>query len=372
MPIEMGPEGQRQRFAGWLKHHPAFAAELDHFAPMAGGQSSTLLRFTCSGSPDAFVIRMEPRGRQVFLAPDIHREFRLAEGLARAGLPAAPVLAVERGEAALGAPFMVMREVAGRAPLGRPSMHLDGLLPELSAPQRRRLAGAAIDALADVHAIDWRSTHAFMAEPGDAKSGLDRHLDHLARWYDWTAQGRAFPLTDAALGYLRSGRAALAEAPDVLLWGDARPGNILFGPDQAVLALLDWEAALIGPRALDLGYWLMMDRFHAEAIGVARLPGWPSEAEVVARYGESAGAVPADLDYFIVMGAFFMATSIMRAADMGVAAGKFAPGTRYGHDNTASQIIAERLGLPIPPLSPDFIAHRGLAAGAKGLAGSEG
>jgi aminoglycoside phosphotransferase (APT) family kinase protein len=198
--------------------------------------------------------------------------------------------------------------------------------------------------------------------------GVDRYLDHLSRWYDWTVQGRAFPATDAALAYLKRTRASLTDSPDVLLWGDARPGNILFATDQSVAAVLDWEAALIGPRGLDLGYWLMMDRFHAEAIGVARLPGWPDEAETIARYAAAAGMAVPDLDYFIVMGAFFMATTMIRAADMGVASGKFAPGTRFGCDNTATQIIAQQLGLTIPPLSSDFIAHRGLPPGAKGLA----
>jgi aminoglycoside phosphotransferase (APT) family kinase protein len=152
-----------------------------------------------------------------------------------------------------------------------------------------------------------------------------------------------------------------------LLWGDARPGNILFAEDQSVAAVLDLEAALIGPRGLDLGYWLMMDRFHADAIGIARLPGWPSEAETTARYAASTGIRSPDLDYFIVMGAFFMATTIIRAADMGIASGKFTPDTRFGFDNTATQIIAECLGLKVPPLAQDFIEHRGLKLGDLGL-----
>ena len=359
---------QRSRFADWLRHHPAFNAELATFAPLTGGQSSTLFRFTCADRSDAFVIRMEPQGHQIFLAPDIVREFRIAEGLAQAGVQSAPLLALETDPAVLGAPFMVMAEVAGRAPLGRPSMHLAGLLPTLSGGERQRLSRNAIAALASVHAVDWRASHAFLAEELGGQSGLDRYLDHLTRWYDWTVQGRAFPVTDAALAYLKSKRAGLADAPDVLLWGDARPGNILFGADQAVVALLDWEAALIGPRGLDLGYWLMMDRFHAEAIGVERLPGWPDEAETVARYRASVGAEVPDLGYFIVMGAFFMATTMIRAADLGTASGKFAPGTRFDSDNTATQIIAQQLGLTIPPLSPDFIVHRGLPPGARGLA----
>jgi aminoglycoside phosphotransferase (APT) family kinase protein len=150
------PESQRARFGDWLRRHPAFKQDLDEFAPLAGGQSSTLFRFTCADRPDAFVIRMEPRGHQIFLAPDIVREFRIAEGLAQAGIPVATPVAVETDAAILGAPFMVMAEVRGRAPLGRPSMHLAGLLPELSAAERRLLANNALDALASVHAADWR------------------------------------------------------------------------------------------------------------------------------------------------------------------------------------------------------------------------
>ena len=353
-------------FAHWLKAHPAFGADLATFAPLAGGQSSTLFRFTCASDANAYIIRMEPRGRQIFFAPDVVREYRIAEGLAKADLPTAPLHAVETDESILGAPFMVMGEVAGRAPLGRPSMHTSGLLTELNEAECARLSGNAIDVLAQFHSADWRSTHPFLANDN---SGLDHHLDHLARWYDWTVQGRSFPSIDAALAHLQSARAGLADVPDVLLWGDARPGNILFAAVQSVAAVLDLEAALIGPRGLDLGYWIMMDRFHSDAIGEARRPGWPSDAETVARYAAAAGIDVPDLDYFIVMGAFFMATTMIRAADLGVASGKFAADTRFGCDNTATQIIAQQLGLAIPPLSPDFIAHRGLAPGTKGLAG---
>jgi aminoglycoside phosphotransferase (APT) family kinase protein len=353
---------QRARFADWVKHHPAFTRELAEFAPMAGGQSSTLFRFTCAGEEGAYVVRAEPRGRQIFLSPAIAREYRIANCLAEAGLPVAPLIALESDDAILGAPFMVMQEVEGRAPLGRPSMHVAGLLTELSSEQRTRLSNAAIDALARVHAVDWQAACGDLADGGGRTGGLDRHLEHLTRWYEWTVNGRKFPTTDHALAYLKSGRARLADSPDVLLWGDARPGNILFDANQSAVALLDWEAALIGPRGLDLGYWLMMDQFHADAIGIPRLPGWPTDAQTIARYTTASGQDVPDLDYFIVFGAFFMATTIIRAADLGIASGKFAANTRFGFDNTATQIIAERLGLPVLPLSPDFMAHRGLNA----------
>jgi hypothetical protein len=30
-----------------------------------------------------------------------------------------------------------------------------------------------------------------------------------------------------------------------------------------------------------------------------------------------------------------------------------------GHHNTVTQMLARRLGLPVPELSPDYLAHRG-------------
>ena len=56
-----------------------------------------------------------------------------------------------------------------------------------------------------------------------------------------------------------------------------------------------------------------------------------------------------------------MATTLIRQADARVARGLAPPDTRMGHDNTVTQMIARRLGLPVPDLSPDYLAHRGVA-----------
>ena len=53
------------------------------------------------------------------------------------------------------------------------------------------------------------------------------------------------------------------ETAQVLVWGDARPGNIIFSDDCLVAAVIDWELARIGDAAADVGWWLMMDDFAA-------------------------------------------------------------------------------------------------------------
>jgi len=66
-----------------------------------------------------------------------------------------------------------------------------------------------------------------------------------------------------------------------------------------------------------------------------------------------------DLDFYELMEEFFMATTLIRQADARVARGLAPPDTRMGHDNTVTQMLARRLRLPVPDLSPDYIAHRG-------------
>ncbi|HEY6868593.1 MAG TPA: phosphotransferase family protein [Novosphingobium sp.] len=371
----MTPAEQAQRIGAWLATCPGLGPDcrLESLVPMAGGQSSELLLAKVERpgkGREGVVIRLEQRGRQLFLTPDIAREFRTIDGVFRAGTVAVPQpLGLEATGDVIGTPFLAMRQVMGEPLLGRPSMHLAGPLPGMAPDQRRAAACNGLDAMAAIHAIDWRSTHPFLAEEGAAELSLDRHLQRVAEWYSWATQGRPFPVTDRAMEYLLENRPPLRDHDPVLLWGDARPGNILFDPDQKVAAVLDWEGAYLGPRALDVGYWLMSDLFHAESIGVARLAGWPTEAETIARYEAASGVKAEDLDYFIVLGCLFMATTLIRAADLGMAAGRLQPGSTMGAGNSLTQIIAQRLGLPIPALSPDFIAHRSLPPGTRGLAG---
>lgn len=350
----------------WLRANSAFGphTRLIEATGISGGQSGDLTRFICrrngSSEDECFVLRREPRAKQYFLKPDIVREYQVIDGVARSGLvPVPPLIALERDATVLGAPFLVMREMPGAAPLGRPSMHEVGMLTEIGATKRTKLAENGLAAMGAIHAVDWRHTHPFLADELGAMSGLDFRLSMLEEWYRWSAKGRPFDLCDRALAFLLKNRPDKCDE-DVLLWGDARPGNILFNKDQSVSAVLDWEGALVGPAELDLGYWIMMDRFHTDMIGVERLPGWPSESETVSHYRKITGRDLCNLDYFILMGAFFIATTMIRAADLGIESGRLAPSTRMAHDNTATQIVARMLNLPEPDLSPDFVAHRGL------------
>jgi aminoglycoside phosphotransferase (APT) family kinase protein len=331
----------------------------------AAGQSNDTVLFTanwrCAGRSESrqLVLRRQPSGQQIFLQPDVVREGRILQGLELGGrVPVPHVVGCESDPGVVGCPFFVMDQIHGRVPLARPSIHLVGWLPALTAAERRQLWDSAMDVLVGVHATDWRVTHGFLLEGIDADQALDRHLAQLVDWYRWTTAGRSFPITDSGIERLVADRAGVRTDDPVLVWGDARVGNMIFDDDNQAAAAIDWEVATIGPAAIDVAHWLFFDAFATSASGVARLDGWPDRDTTIDEYEQRSGRVVNDLWYFELMDEVFMATTLIRQADFRVARGAAAPGTRMGAANTVTQMLARRLGLPVPELSPDYIAHR--------------
>jgi aminoglycoside phosphotransferase (APT) family kinase protein len=358
----------RQPLGQWLA--PVLAGEagcditrvdVGGFERPPAGQSSDTILFTASWSEGSearsrqLVLRRQASGG-IFLQPDVVREARVLQGLeAGSRVPVPHVLALEGDASLLGAPFFVMDRVAGRVPGAKPSIHAVGWLPTLSTAERQRLWSSAMDVLVAVHDVDWRATHGFLVE---GSAGLDAHVDRLAEWYRWSAAGRRFPITDAALASVTERRHAIDAGAPTLVWGDARPGNMIFGDDGRVAAAIDWEVATVGAAGIDLGHWLFFDAFATTAAGVERLSGWPNRDHTIARYEQLSGRTIADIEFFELLEELFIATTLIRQADIRVGRGLAPPDTRMGHDNAVTQMIARRLGLPVPELSPDYLAHR--------------
>jgi aminoglycoside phosphotransferase (APT) family kinase protein len=366
----MDDDVARAALAGWLERRlaesgtAAAAVRVGPFERPGAGQSNDTLTFSAQwqvgGTATAaeLVLRKHPADNQLFDDADVLREFRVLRGLSGTGVPAPRALWAEPDPAVIGAPFFVMTRASGRVPFGKPSIHQVGWLPELTPAERRRLWEAAMSALVAVHDVDWETTHAFLPGAADPGNPIDAHLARLQRWYGWVVGEREFPTTDAALEHLVARRPRLSPADRVLVWGDARIGNMVFAANLGVAAVIDWEIASIGPAGVDLGHWLFFDEFLTTASGVRRLHGFPDRDETVARYESLSGRRCEDVDYFVLLQAFFIAVTLIRQADLRVRDGKLSPGTRMGHDNAVTQLIARRLGLPVPELGADYLAHR--------------
>jgi aminoglycoside phosphotransferase (APT) family kinase protein len=236
-----------------------------------------------------------------------------------------------------------MRRVRGRTPSDVPSWHKRGWTVDLSAADRGLLCDNGLRALVDLHCVDEPETLRFLR--GDAnptRTALRRYLDKLSGWYDWCR-------ADLAVGadvLAQALRVLLESAPDTdvetVVWGDARVGNMCFGDDLSVVALFDWETAGTGPPDIDLGWWLMFERFLCEALGFTRLPGVPDDDEIIQRYLQFGGTLTGDIAYYQLLAAFVLSLINNRLARLLVRDGLDAA-TARSYPQTAVTLIERYL-----------------------------
>jgi aminoglycoside phosphotransferase (APT) family kinase protein len=316
------------------------------------------------------VARIQPSGREQYYRPDLFLQWRMMETAGKSGLPVPPVLWAEPNPDLLGAPFFVMGKMDGRVPPDLPSYHAVGWITELSPEERRRLSLNALETLAAIHGLDRRSFD-FLDRPGRGRLGLDRLLAHTEDWFAWAARGLPNPVVEAGLRYLREHQ---PRDPEVrVTWGDCRIGNIMFADDVSVVAVLDWEQAALGPPELDLGWWLMMERFWSEGRGVEPLEGFPDKAETISLYEKMLGRAVDDLPYYEILAYVRFAIIAIRATDLNVQDGIIPQNTTMATNNPITQMLAGLLGMPIPELAPEFAAAIAAAAkeDSKGSASAE-
>jgi aminoglycoside phosphotransferase (APT) family kinase protein len=115
--------------------------------------------------------------------------------------------------------------------------------------------------------------------------------------------------------------ATAPDLPDVLCWGDARIGNILWR-DYRPVGVLDWEMALVAPRECDLGWMIFFHEFfqlQTEARGGTGLRDFQQRDALVADYEAASGHTVRELAWFELFGALrfaiIMARIVLRGLD---------------------------------------------------------
>jgi aminoglycoside phosphotransferase (APT) family kinase protein len=268
----------------------------------------------------SFVLRIQPADHQVYVEPDALRQARVMQALA-GQVPVPTVWFIEPDPSLLGAPFFLMDLVAGRIPSDVPSWHKRGWTTELSIEERGRLYDNGLECLAALHTVDWTQDLSFLQPPGTG-SPLDRFLAQVEHWYEWCAPVRRFgtDVIDGALSHVLAERPASSDG--VMIWGDARPGNLIFADDLTVAAMIDWEAACVGPPEFDLAWWLMFEDFLCEGQGLRRLEGVPGRAGTIARYEELVGRPMVDVAYYQILAGLVLALINSRLAELMIESGQ--------------------------------------------------
>ena len=281
------------RLAAFLDEHGLGAGPVEARRIGDGGGSN--FSFLLEREGERFVLRRPPRPPLPPSAHDMVREARLQLALAPQGIRLPPILAVCEDEGVLGVPFYVMGFLDGHVVTDR----LPRGLEEPAA--RRRLGDELVDALVEIHAADVTvPALAGFVRPG---SYLERQVRRFSQLWEINAT-RDIPAV-VEVGR-RLGDELPAPLPDTVVHGDYRLGNLMVERDRPdrVQAVLDWEMGAIGDPRADVGYLLAT---YTEPGGgesplgvspVTALEGFPTKAELVARYVERSGREVGPLGWF--------------------------------------------------------------------------
>lgn len=301
------------------------------------------------------VVRRQPMDLEVVFGSSLSLQGKMMAALdARGDLPVPPWIGMHLDPDLLGLPFLVMGKVEGECAKQKPNYNLEGWLVEMTPEQRRGSFTNAITAFASLATIDWRDGFEFLAQPENGEPGLDQYVGALEAWHKAAGRGRAMPIVDAAMVYVRTNMPA--DAGVNVLWGDPTPSNVMFAADGSVNALIDWELAALGPAELDLAWWLYFDDLFGRRFGVTRLEGLPSREDTIAIWEAASGQKAEHLDYYDIVAALRMALVAVGAFDRQVGIGNIPATNKSLNDNFMTVYLAEKLGLPIPELGPDFVA----------------
>jgi aminoglycoside phosphotransferase (APT) family kinase protein len=244
------------------------------------------------------VVRRPPRPPLPPSAHDVVREARLLRALRGTAARVPEVLAICDDESVIGAPFYVMERLAGEvittevpAPLDTPEEH-------------RRIGEQLIDALVEIHAVDWQECLVGFGKP---TGYLERQVRRFGGLWEHsrTRDVEAVERVGEWLG------AHIPESgPATIVHGDFRLGNTMFAPDAParLIAVFDWEMATIGDPLADIGYlcatWSEGDDPEVgkfELGRVTRGEGFPTRAELIARYEERSGREVHDMRWYTTL-----------------------------------------------------------------------
>ncbi|ADB49540.1 phosphotransferase family protein [Conexibacter woesei] len=288
----------REPLAAFLDAHGLGSGPL-HAEPVGEGHSNVTYLIRLDGAE--LVLRRPPRPPLPPSAHDVLREAQLLRAVEPTAARTPRVLATCADETVIGAPFYVMEKVEGEV-----LMH--AVPPVLDAEEERRRVGEQlVDALVEVHAVDWRECG--LTGYGKPTGYLERQLRRFAGLWEHN-KTREVEALDRVTRWLAAH--VPQSGPATIVHGDYRLGNVMVAGardarDPArIVAIFDWELATIGDPLADVGYlaatWAQPGDEEVGTVfalgAVTSEPGFPLRGELIARYEERSGRSMGDVDWY--------------------------------------------------------------------------
>jgi aminoglycoside phosphotransferase (APT) family kinase protein len=244
------------------------------------------------------VLRRPPRGPLPPSAHDVLREARLLGALEPTAVRAPSVLAVCEDTEVIGAPFYVMEEISGEVITTEIPQTLD------NPTERARIADELIDALVELHAVDW--TTIGLEGFGKPTGYLERQVKRFLGLWEIN-KTRELDEVETIGEWLTENMPQ--SPPATIVHGDYRLGNTMMASTAPahLKAIFDWEMATIGDPLADVGYMMLHWLRPGDKVGyfnlqsVTMLDGFPSRDEMIARYEQRSGRSMQALNWYVTL-----------------------------------------------------------------------
>jgi aminoglycoside phosphotransferase (APT) family kinase protein len=288
----------------WMADVPGLPVGRPRVSQFGGGKANlTYLLVFPDGSE--LVLRRPPLGPVAKGSHDMSREYRVLSRLWEVFDKAPRAFALCEDPVVIGGPFLIMER--------KPGVVVRGEIPEVfgggdDPVANRKLSTVVIDTLAELHAVAPESCG--LGDIGHPDGYLRRQVDGWAkRWED--ARDKADPIAEGVAVWLRD---QMPVSPDpTLLHNDWRLDNMAVAPEDPgiCVAVYDWDMATRGDPLADLGTLMgtWFDPGEApESLGMmpTTAPGWMDRTTAVGRYAEMSGRDLAEVDWYLVFGAWKM------------------------------------------------------------------
>jgi aminoglycoside phosphotransferase (APT) family kinase protein len=257
-------ENVRTRLIQWFKGKMPEATEITLSGldkPSAGLSNETYsfeLRWKEAGlnRQQKLVIRWVPPRYPLYPKYDAKEQFLVFKHLEAAGIPVPKALWLEEDPSVIGRQFYIVEHAEGWIPPENPPYHVAGPLIDFTPERRARIWNKVVEVMAKIHTLDWRRAGMdFLGVPKAGTDPIDRHIAYFEK-----IMSSAIPPTDPVLDAAKEWLKKNVPAPKYvsLCWGDARLGNVIFRDDE-VVAVLDWETAMLADAEAELAWMLHLD-----------------------------------------------------------------------------------------------------------------
>ena len=304
-PVREGEALDAEAVSTWLREQGVEVAGEPTVTQFSGGASNWTYRLQYEHHD--LILRRPPKGTKAKSAHDMVREYTVQKAL-QEDYPYVPnMVALCTDEAVIGADFYVMERMAGIIPRANLPKEVS-----LNTEQTRELCRNVIDALIELHEVDYQGNPDLLAL-GRGQGYCERQVSGWDKRY---VKAKTPNVPSFAVVRQWLNKHVPTDIKTCIIHNDWRFDNVILdaADPTKVIGVLDWEMATLGDPLMDLGsalaYWIEEDDniiMQQSRRQPTHLKGMMTRQEVVEYYLERTGLQVDNWTFYEVFGLFRLA-----------------------------------------------------------------